>query len=99
MAKTVSEMSISLDGFITGPDDKAEQGLGRGGEVLHEWIFRNPGTFDEIIAAARADTGCLLTGRHSYEVAGGWARSRRSRCRSSCSRTGRRRRSPRKAAP
>jgi len=35
MAKTVSEMSISLDGFITGPDDTAEQGLGRGGEVLH----------------------------------------------------------------
>jgi len=72
MAKTVSEMSISLEGFITGPDDTAEQGLGRGGEVLHEWIFRKPGTFDEIIAAARADTGCLLTGRHSYEVAGGW---------------------------
>ncbi len=72
MAKAVSDMSISLDGFITGPDDTPEQGLGRGGEVLHEWIFREPGTFDQIFATARVETGCIMMGRHSYEVADGW---------------------------
>ena len=72
MAKTVSDMSISLDGFITGPDDSPEHGLGKGGDVLHEWIFREPGAFEEIFASARASTGSILMGRHSYEVAHGW---------------------------
>ena len=36
MASSVLYMSMSLDGFITGPDDNADQGLGAGGERLHE---------------------------------------------------------------
>ncbi len=32
-------MSMSLDGFIAGPDDVPGQPLGRGGERLHQWIF------------------------------------------------------------
>lgn len=72
MARTVSDMSISLDGFITGPDDTPEHGLGRGGEVLHEWLFRKPGVFEEIIATGRATIGAIMMGRHSYEVAHGW---------------------------
>ena len=31
-------MSMSLDGFIAGPDDSAEKGLGIEGERLHEWL-------------------------------------------------------------
>jgi hypothetical protein len=38
MAKLVLYMSMSLDGFITGPGDDAEHGLGRGGERLHGWL-------------------------------------------------------------
>ena len=38
MSKSVLYMSMSLDGFITGPDDDAGQGLGAGGEVLHDWL-------------------------------------------------------------
>jgi hypothetical protein len=30
---------MSLDGFIAGPNDRVGQGLGEGGERLHEWVF------------------------------------------------------------
>ncbi len=38
MAKSVLYMSMSLDGFITGPDDGPDNGLGTGGLRLHEWL-------------------------------------------------------------
>ena len=36
---TVLYMSMSLDGFIAGPDERPDNGLGDGGERLHEWLF------------------------------------------------------------
>ena len=38
MSTSVLYMSMSLDGFITGPDDGPGQGLGVGGERLHAWL-------------------------------------------------------------
>jgi len=38
MAKVVLYMSMSLDGFITGPDDGLDHGLGVNGERLHDWL-------------------------------------------------------------
>jgi hypothetical protein len=38
MSSSVLYMSMSLDGFIAGPDDDAGQGLGSGGERLHDWL-------------------------------------------------------------
>jgi hypothetical protein len=38
MAKSVLYMSMSLDGFITGPDDGPGNGLGNSGHRLHEWL-------------------------------------------------------------
>ena len=37
MSKVVLDMSMSVDGFITGPDDSKEPGLGVGGGRLHAW--------------------------------------------------------------
>ena len=34
-----ADISMSLDGFITGPNDGIEKGLGEGGERLHEWLY------------------------------------------------------------
>ena len=39
MAKSVLFMSMSLDGFIAGPNETDENGLGDGGGRLHEWVF------------------------------------------------------------
>ena len=38
MGKVVLYMSMSVDGFIAGPDDSKEHGLGVGGELLHGWL-------------------------------------------------------------
>ncbi len=46
MSKVVFDICISLDGFITGPDQTADEPLGRGGMQLHEW-------------ATGLDTGCV----------------------------------------
>jgi hypothetical protein len=35
MTKVVAGITMSLDGFVTGPDPDLEHGLGRGGEPLH----------------------------------------------------------------
>jgi dihydrofolate reductase len=39
MSRLTCSISISLDGYVAGPDPGPEQGLGAGGEALHEWIF------------------------------------------------------------
>jgi dihydrofolate reductase len=38
MATVVSHMSMSLDGFVAGPDQSPEHPLGVGGEELHRWL-------------------------------------------------------------
>lgn len=81
MSAVVLDMSISVDGFVTGPDDGPERGLGTGGERLHAWLGdggREPRSyrpadeagalvFDESMA-----TGAVLTGRRTFDHAGGW---------------------------
>lgn len=39
MGKVIADMSMSLDGFIAGPNDRPENPLGAGGEQIHEWVF------------------------------------------------------------
>jgi dihydrofolate reductase len=80
MSSSVLYMSMSLDGFITGPDDDAGQGLGIGGERLHDWLgdggdgvsgFRPSGPSGEIFDELMA-TGSVLVGRRTFDLAGGW---------------------------
>jgi len=82
MSKVVLYMSMSLDGFIAGPDDGPDHGLGVNGERLHAWLGAggvDPGSyrpvdgpgatvFDEVMA-----TGAVIVGRRTFEFAGGWA--------------------------
>jgi dihydrofolate reductase len=39
MTKVIADLSMSLDGFVAGPDPTQEDPLGVGGEQLHEWAF------------------------------------------------------------
>ena len=39
MSATVLYMSMSLDGFIAGPNEGPDNGLGDGGHRLHEWVL------------------------------------------------------------
>jgi hypothetical protein len=74
-------MSMSLGGFIAGPEDGADHPLGIDGSRLHEW-FSEGGTdptshrpssgpsaqvFDEMLA-----TGAVITGRRTFDIAHQW---------------------------
>jgi dihydrofolate reductase len=39
MTKVISDISVSLDGFVAGPSPRLEEPLGDGGEQLHEWAL------------------------------------------------------------
>ena len=83
MSATVLYMSMSLDGFIAGPDERPDNPLGDGGHRLHDWFLTdvdadhkgvsgrlagvNGQVFDELMA-----TGAVVIGRGTFEPAGGW---------------------------
>ncbi len=56
MATTVLYMSMSLDGFITGPNVRPHNGLGDTGQRLHDWVFPE-GVDDDFDTAAPKITG------------------------------------------
>ena len=67
MSKVTFDISMSLDGFIAGPDQTAEEPLGRGGERLHEWAFGGDARNDSLIEQAGSTLGAVITGRVNYE--------------------------------
>ena len=84
MSKVVAGITISVDGYITGPDDGPGQGLGVGGERLHYWVFGGPWSYDSPRRGEppartrrgwtrrRGDIGAVIAGRGTYEAAGPW---------------------------
>lgn len=40
MGKVILNMSMSLDGYIAGPNHSVKKPLGEGGERLHDWLFK-----------------------------------------------------------
>lgn len=79
MAKLTFDISMSLDGFIAGPNMTRENGLGDGGERLHEWAyelkgFREPhgqsgGTTNkdsEVLEETLSSAGAIVIGRGMF---------------------------------
>ena len=79
MPSLTLEISMSLDGFIAGPNRTSEQPLGEGGEQLHEWILglaswrerhgmsggeRNAD--DEVVRETLDTAGAVLMGRRMF---------------------------------
>jgi dihydrofolate reductase len=75
-------MSVSLDGFIAGPNEGPDNGLGDGGHRLHEWLMtggdvdldaiRRSGSVNGTIVDEFMATGATVAGRGTFEPAGGW---------------------------
>jgi len=82
MSATVLYMSMSLDGFIAGPNETRDHGLGDGGMRLHEWVMsgadadrkavtRPPGVNGQVFSEFMT-TGAVVAGRGTVEPAGYW---------------------------
>jgi dihydrofolate reductase len=67
------DMTMSLDGFVAGPDDRRGQEMGRGGFRLFNWLDDRdgPGPNGEVYAESMA-TGAIISGRRTFELAGRW---------------------------
>ncbi|RSM46955.1 riboflavin biosynthesis protein RibD [Amycolatopsis balhimycina DSM 5908] len=66
-------MSMSVDGYIAGPDDRPGQELGRGGGRLFNWLDdrMSEGVNGQVYAEA-SSTGAVISGRRTFELAGRW---------------------------
>jgi dihydrofolate reductase len=83
MGKSVLDMSVSLDGFVCGPNETPENGLGDNGGRLHSWIgfdpeaaehedsWRTGGVNGEVMGELMG-TGAVVAGRGTVEPAGWW---------------------------
>jgi dihydrofolate reductase len=83
VSATVLYMSMSLDGFIAGPNEGPGNGLGDGGERLHEWLFEGADVGDQGVPGRLAGVngrlvdefmaiGAVVAGRGTFELADGW---------------------------
>lgn len=70
MSKVVLHVTMSLDGFMAGPDVSAEHPMGRGGLRLHEWILNTPASDVDATVAQEisASTGAVVLGRRTFDV-------------------------------
>jgi dihydrofolate reductase len=82
VSATVLYMSMSLDGFIAGPNERPDNGLGDGGHRLHEWAMNNgdvdleairqSGSVNGTVIDEFMSTGATVAGRRTFEPAEGW---------------------------
>jgi dihydrofolate reductase len=85
MSRLRFQISMSLDGFIAGPNQSEENPLGEGGEQLHEWVvaleaWRKPHGRDggevnastEVVEQALENVGATVMGRNMFGGEGPW---------------------------
>jgi hypothetical protein len=96
VSATVLYMSMSLDGFVAGPNEGPDNGLGDGGERLHDWSMTGGGA-DDVEASRRLggvngkvldelmSTGAVVAGRGPSSLLMAGAATTTTACRSSSS--------------
>jgi len=93
MSKVRADITMSLDGYVAGPDPDLEQPLGAGGEELHEWALASQSWREshgreggernadsDLIAEGVAATGAVVMGRRMFSGGSGpWEPDPRAR--------------------
>ncbi len=90
MGKVATGLTMSLDGFIAGPNDGPGQPLGQGGMRLFDWyssgdtdyempgtemVFRVSPASADLLREAHGTMGAFVTGRRTFDIANGWGGS------------------------
>ena len=73
MSSTVLYMSMSLDGFIAGPNERRDNPLGDDGHRLHAWFPAGDEGVNALIFDEALATGAVVAGAGTFEPAGGWS--------------------------
>ena len=82
MGSVIAGITVSVDGYFVGPDDGPDQGLGAGGERLHNWVFGGEWHYGEDVRGepVEEDRAWLANvGANMGAVIGGLASSTSSR--------------------
>jgi dihydrofolate reductase len=79
MGSVTCQISISLDGYVAGPEQSLENPIGKGGMRLHEWVFATaswrkqmgmdggePGVDSDVVDAAMQGVGAYILGRKMF---------------------------------
>jgi dihydrofolate reductase len=87
MPKVKSQITISLDGYMAGPNQSGEHPVGEGGEALHEWAFKlasfnemhgrgdegERGASDDVLRSTQGNLGAVVIGRNMFgPIRGPW---------------------------
>jgi dihydrofolate reductase len=83
MGKVGAQITMSLDGYVAGPNDGPGRGLGERGERLHYWVFGGPWSYeqpptgeatgvDKELLDESERIGAVIGGRWTYEAAEAW---------------------------
>ena len=87
MGKVILNISVSLDGFVAGPNDSPENPLGDGGGALFAWYnsgdtpyqmagnvppFKVSKVSAEYLRKATETMGAMVAGRRMFDIAGAW---------------------------
>jgi len=84
MTQLTLDISMSLDGFVAGPNITMEQPLGEGGELLHDWITRlaswrarhgqeggETGPANDLVERLMGSIGAYIMGRRMFSGGAG----------------------------
>jgi dihydrofolate reductase len=84
MGQVICDISMSLDGYVAGPDPTLEEPLGKGGEQLHEWVVATRGWREshgreggeqsadsDVLAEHTAGLGATIMGRRMFSGGSG----------------------------
>jgi dihydrofolate reductase len=83
MGKVGAQITMSLDGYVAGPNDGPGRGLGERGERLHYWVFGGPWSYEQTPTGEATGVdkelldeseriGAVIGGRWTYEAAEAW---------------------------
>jgi len=70
MPKVIADITMSLDGFVTGPGADEQHGLGDAPE-LHAWVMQKDAVDNEILEGATAASGAVIMGRRLFDTVNG----------------------------
>ena len=71
MTKVIADITMSLDGFVTGPNASPKAGLGDDGMPLHDWVFNGHDVDEAVLANATQRSGAVVMGRNLFDVVDG----------------------------
>lgn len=68
MSAVIVDISMSLDGYVTGPNAGPGNGLGDGGEGIHDWVMKGNADDRTVLDDSFDQTGAVIMGRNLFDV-------------------------------